>query len=345
MKKQCIKQASHTGIEADHPAPKLHLVKGGSQPDDICEQLGLSHPNEMKPCFSETNKQEKSLEHLQAIADVKLFREKKITATELRKKYKKTYTNWTGMKQRCKGNLQKGEPPIFLHQSLSHFADCLELMGPRPYPDWSIDRIDHTGSYEPDNVRWADKKTQSRNRSNTVFMTVNGVKKPLTAYAEENGVDPSLYRQRKRLGWSDEEIIEGHRAIVTYNQPKPQTSRDPWPYTPWPTNKREMWEQMYQRWGRAGEHRLSFMKRFAQEYAAATMQEIEECWYPEDHTPSPAEAKRLKELSMEHDGWLAVFNDSRQKLDGMYKSQPYGKIHIPEWAEGKLRTLAYPTSI
>lgn len=90
MKKHSIKQASHTGIEADHPAPKLHLVKGGSQPDDICEQLGLSHPNEMKPCSSETNKQEKSPEHLQAIEDVKLFREKKITATQLRMKYKES---------------------------------------------------------------------------------------------------------------------------------------------------------------------------------------------------------------------------------------------------------------
>ena len=39
----------------------------------------------------------------------------------------------------------------------------LDNLGHRP-EGYSIDRIDVNGHYEPDNLRWADKKTQIQNR-------------------------------------------------------------------------------------------------------------------------------------------------------------------------------------
>lgn len=43
------------------------------------------------------------------------------------------------------------------------FLDFLETMGERPGPNFTIDRIDSTKGYFPDNCRWADKTQQTYN--------------------------------------------------------------------------------------------------------------------------------------------------------------------------------------
>ena len=47
---------------------------------------------------------------------------------------------------------------------LHSFEAFLQDMGEKPGPEFSIDRIDTNGDYEPKNCRWADKITQTRNR-------------------------------------------------------------------------------------------------------------------------------------------------------------------------------------
>lgn len=49
------------------------------------------------------------------------------------------------------------------------FEAYIESLGPKPSPQHTLDRKDPNGHYEPGNVRWADKTTQSVNRRNSML--------------------------------------------------------------------------------------------------------------------------------------------------------------------------------
>ena len=48
-----------------------------------------------------------------------------------------------------------------------NFEDFYFEIGPKPSPDFSIDRINVNGNYESGNVRWATQLEQARNKRNS----------------------------------------------------------------------------------------------------------------------------------------------------------------------------------
>ena len=79
------------------------------------------------------------------------------------------YTIWKGMRQRCfdpgnPGFKYYGARGISLCLRWNKFENFFEDMGPRPASNYSIERINNEGDYEPSNCKWIPRSEQSKNR-------------------------------------------------------------------------------------------------------------------------------------------------------------------------------------
>lgn len=86
------------------------------------------------------------------------------------------------------------------------FLRFMEDMGPRP-EDMTLERKDVLGNYTPENCCWATMKRQANNRRNTLLVTIHGVTKLLSEWAEHSGVSGALIRHRLMAGWPAEQAI------------------------------------------------------------------------------------------------------------------------------------------
>ena len=243
------------------------------------------------------------------------------------------------MKSRCKKiDALKRLPSIELHPSFEKFPNFLEIMGPRPEPSWSIDRIDPLGPYFPDNVRWASKTTQARNRTNTVYLTQQGITLPLVECAEKLGVDADTLRRRKKNGWSDEEIITGRKVQASSRiaTSASTSSRNPLDHTPWPKNIQETMEREYQQLKKSDEHRLLFWKRYALEAMERISIQGESISWPDDYLATDEQLVEVEELDRLHKRYQAILADANKKLSPDHPPRLYKRRHLPEWVEERL---------
>ena len=127
-----------------------------------------------------------------------------------KKKYPKTqypseFWIWVGMRARC-GNpnhrdfVKYGARGIQVCERWQTFENFFADMGPRPFADASVDRINNDGHYEPSNCRWTDRKTQARNTRSNRVVSYNGKAQTLSAWSEELAIPVSTIRARLSRG-------------------------------------------------------------------------------------------------------------------------------------------------
>lgn len=85
-----------------------------------------------------------------------------------------------------------------------NYVSTLEHCGEEGY---TLDRINVNGDYEPGNVRFADAKTQTRNRRNTVIVEYNNKQIPLGEASEKSGIKYSTLLARLHRGDRGEKLF------------------------------------------------------------------------------------------------------------------------------------------
>lgn len=134
------------------------------------------------------------------------------------------YGAWSGMLTRCTNpNVAAfsdyGERGIKVCERWRRFENFYADMGPKPAPEYSLDRIDVNGDYEPANCRWATPLEQANNARSNIPLTHDGKTMNLTEWARELGLKKiTLYDRINKLGWSVERALTTPTRKMTRRQ-------------------------------------------------------------------------------------------------------------------------------
>lgn len=117
------------------------------------------------------------------------------------------YGTWATMIHRCEDSKRAN----YRDYGGRGIKVCKEWHNPNTFIDWAesngyapglqLDRINNNGDYCPNNCRWVTPKENSRNRRNTVFLTIHGETKCVAEWCELYDVSPyTVYWWIKKKG-------------------------------------------------------------------------------------------------------------------------------------------------
>lgn len=132
-------------------------------------------------------------------------------ATKHGKDGSREHRAWISMRSRCRDPNVKsykdyGARGISVCESWSTFEGFYADMGDAP-DGASLERIDNSKGYSPENCRWASIEEQNNNRRSNRLLSFQGRSQSLTQWARETGISPASLKSRISLGWDVEKAL------------------------------------------------------------------------------------------------------------------------------------------
>lgn len=123
---------------------------------------------------------------------------------------------YTNMKTRC----YNPNYYLFHHYGGKGITLCDEWLGENGFenfyrwsllhgyqPGLSIDRIDNSKGYSPDNCRWVNMKEQQNNRTNNRLITAHGETHTMAEWSAISGICYGTLQRRIYSGWDESDAV------------------------------------------------------------------------------------------------------------------------------------------
>ena len=137
------------------------------------------------------------------------------------------YNTWVHMNQRCHNPNNKdyenyGGRGITVYPLWRDSFEAFYMMiGPRPFPEATIERIDYDKGYYPGNVKWIGREEQVLNKRDNIYLEIGGESKTVSQWAEDAPVSSFTIYKRIDRGW-----LEKYGAYKTVFTPSARESSD-----------------------------------------------------------------------------------------------------------------------
>lgn len=123
------------------------------------------------------------------------------------------YQAWRSMRRRVLDPTSSsykdyGGRGITICQRWLIFENFLADVGLKPDPSFTLERRDNNGPYSPENCYWASRTTQGRNKRNNVRVTIDGVTRTISEWAEVSGIKAGTLQQRVKYNWPSNLLLE-----------------------------------------------------------------------------------------------------------------------------------------